>query len=369
MYLFSKLNLRNLNLKNRIVLSPMCQYKAIEGHVQDWHFLHHSRFALGGMALAFIEATGVMPEGRITHGCTGIWDDAHIDGLSRIVKLYKSQNVAVGIQLAHAGRRASCERLEDGGQPIPKNRNFEARWDTIAPSSIEEKEGFPIPKSMTHEEILKVIDAFKLATKRSLEAGFDVVEIHGAHGYLIHSFFSPISNKRNDDFGGDLRRRMNFPIMVTEAVREIWPEEKPLFFRLSCVDHIKGGISIEDSVELVKELKLHGVDVVDCSSGGMSDLSNPTKQSFYPGFQVPYSEKIKNDAEIKSMAVGLITEGQQAENIIKNNQADLVALGREMMSDANWAYRAALNLGVKDPYEFLPSSYRYYLKIREEFLK
>ena len=366
--LFSQKKLRSLNLKNRIVVSPMCQYMAFEGHIQDWHIAHHSRFALGGIALSFVEATGVTPEGRITHGCTGIWHDDHVLGLKKIVKLYHSQNVAVGIQIGHAGRRASCLRLLDGGQPIPKIDTKEPSWAVIGPSAIPEKKGYPIPKCMSHEEILEVVEAFRASTKRALDAGFDTIEIHGAHGYLIHSFFSPLSNHRNDQYGGNLRRRMTFPLMITEAVREIWPENKPLFFRVSAVDNISGGISIEDTVNLAKELKLHGVDVIDCSSGGMAGPSTLPREKMKRGFQVPYSEKIKKDAGVNTMAVGLIMEAEQAENILKNNQADLIALAREMISDSSWAFRAAKKLGLENPYGILPDSYAFYLKIRDENL-
>ncbi len=366
--LFSPLELRDLHLKNRIVLSPMCQYKAINGHIQDWHLAHHSRFALGGLALAFIEATGVTPEGRITYGCTGIWDDSHIDGLKKIVKLYKSQNTAVGIQLGHAGRKGSCVRLTDGGQPIASDDQIEPPWKTLGPSDIPERKGYPVPKSMSHKEIIEVIEAFKNAAKRALVAGFDTIEIHGAHGYLIHSFFSPISNNRKDQFGGNLKRRLTLPLMVTEAIREIWPNNKPLFYRVSSVDYIKGGITIEETTQLAKELKLHGVDVIDCSSGGMSSPTSKPQTKYFRGFQVPYAEKIKKLSDLKTMAVGLITDPEQAEMILKNNQADLIALAREMISDSNWAFRAAHQLKVDDPYSVLPHSYGFFLKQRAEYL-
>ena len=367
--LFSPLKLRSLELKNRIVVSPMCQYMAVDGHIQDWHIAHHSRFALGGMALSFVEATGVTPEGRITYGCTGIWDDNHVLGLKKIVNLYKSQNISVGIQLGHAGRRASCVRLLDGGQSISDKDTVEPPWGIIGPSAIAEREGYPVPRCMSHKNIMKVIEAFKAAAKRALDAGFDTIEIHGAHGYLIHSFFSPITNQRNDQYGGNLRRRMTFPLMVTEAIREIWPENKPLFYRASAVDNITGGITIDDTVELAKELKLHGVDVIDCSSGGISSPTTSSTGKFFRGFQVPYSEKIKKESDVKTMAVGLITEAEQAETIIKNKQADLIALAREMISDSNWAYRAAHKLGIDNPYDVLPHSYAFYLKQRSEYLK
>lgn len=366
--LFTELELRGLRLKSRIVVSPMCQYAAVDGHVQDWHLGHHSRFAFGGPALAFVEATGVTRNGRITHGCTGIWDDSHIPGLRKIVELYKSQNVVVGIQIGHAGRRASAARPWNGARPLPED-GIELPWERIGPSPVPEQEGYPAPRCMTHHDVLEVVNAFSHAAKRALDAGFDTVEIHGAHGYLIHSFFSPISNLRNDEYGGDLHRRMTFPLMVTEAVRTVWPDDMPVFYRVSAVDNLPGGISIEDTVALAKELKTRGVDVVDCSSGGMSAPATLSTEKLLRGYQVPYAEKIKSDAKIKTMAVGLIIEPEQAEQILNRQQADLIALAREMISDPNWAYHAALQLAHDNPHDILPDSYSFYLQRRSDILK
>jgi len=362
--LFTKLKLRELVLNNRVVVSPMCQYMAVDGHVQDWHFAHHSRFALGGVGLAFVEATGVTQNGRITHGCTGIWDDQHVSGLRKIVDLYKSQDVAVGIQIGHAGRRASAARPWDGAQPI-ENGELERPWECLAPSAIPEKHGHPTPRRMTESDIRETIDAFALATQRALDAGFDTIEIHGAHGYLIHSFFSPISNQREDAYGGDLHKRMQFPLRVTEAVREIWPKEMPLFYRVSSVDGVPGGICIEDTVELAKKLKDRGVDVIDCSSGGMTKPATLSEEKLTRGYQVPYANQIRANANIKTMAVGLIIEPQEAEEILQNEQADLVAMAREMMSNPNWTYHAALELKKDSPHDVLPDSYAFYLARRD----
>jgi len=345
----------------------MCQYKAVDGHVQDWHFAHHARFALGGLGLSFVEATGVTRDGRITHGCTGIWDDSHIQGLKKIVHIYKSQNVAVGIQIGHAGRRASNTRPWDGAHPIPAD-GIEGPWEPVGPSAIAERDGHPTPRCMAHRDILEVVDAFSSATKRALDAGFDTVEIHGAHGYLIHSFFSPISNLRTDRYGGSLRQRMTFPLMIADAVREIWPDDLPVFYRASAVDNVPGGISIEDTVLLAKELKKLGIDVIDCSSGGMSGPATLSQEQLSPGYQVPYAEKIKSDADVKTMAVGLIIEPEQAEEILNQQQADLIAIAREMISNPNWAYHAALRLGLNNPHDVLPPSYSFYLQRRSEIL-
>ncbi len=366
--LFSSLELRSLHLRNRIVVSPMCQYKAVDGKVQDWHFRHHSRFALGGSALAFVEATGVTAEGRITYGCTGIWDDYHIPGLKKIVEIYKAEGMAVGIQIGHAGRRASAALPWHGALPLRED-GVDSPWTRIGPSAIPEQEGYPAPRSMTDQDILEVVDAFSLATKRALECGFDTVEVHGAHGYLLHSFFSPISNRRNDQYGGTLQRRMTFPLLVTEAVRAAWPTDMPIFYRVSAVDNVPGGISIEDTVALATELKKLGVDVVDCSSGGMSGPTTLSTEKLTYGYQVPYSEAVRAGADTKTMAVGLIIDPQHAEQILADEQADLVALAREMLSDSAWAYHAALQLGHDSPYDVLPPPYAFHLQRRAKVLE
>ena len=283
--LFTPLTLRGLTLKNRIVVSPMCQYLAVDGYVQDWHQQHHARFALAGYGLAFVEATGVTRDGRITHGCTGIWEDGQIDGLKRIVDGYKAHGVATAIQIGHSGRRGSCARPWDGAAPITAESD-EPAWQAVGPSALPERDGYPVPHELTEAEINELVDAFVAATERCLAAGFDIVEIHGAHGYLIHSFFSPASNHRTDRFGGDLANRMRFPLMVAEAVRAAWPEDRPLFYRASSVDNVPGGLPIEDTVALAAELKTKGVDVIDCSSGGMggpATLATTKLKQGYPG--------------------------------------------------------------------------------------
>ena len=257
---------------------------AVDGHIQDWHIAHHSRFALGGMALSFVEATGVTPEGRITYGCTGIWDDNHVLGLKKIVNLYKSQNIAVGIQLGHAGRRASCVRLLDGGQSISDKDTVEPPWGIIGPSAIAEREGYPVPRSMSHKKIMKVIEAFKAAAKRALDAGFDTIEIHGAHGYLIHSFFSPISNQRKDQYGGNLRRRMTFPLMVTEAIREIWPEipyiSKEIDDQLEINAHYRGYLKKQNADILAFKRDENLKIPQNVNYDDLSGLSNEVKSKF-----------------------------------------------------------------------------------------
>ena len=366
--LFTPLALRSATLRNRAVLSPMCQYQAVDGLVQDWHLAHHARFAAGGLALAFVEATGVTRDGRITHGCTGIWDDGHIPGLKRIADLYKAFGVLPGIQLAHSGRRGSALRPWDGARPIATRTGPEAAWQTVGPSALPEREGYPVPKELTEAEIGGLVAAFRAATLRALAAGFEVVEIHGAHGYLTHSFFSPHSNKRTDAFGGSLENRMRFPLMVTEAVRAAWPAEKPLFYRASCVDGVPGGLVIEDTVALARELKRRGVDAIDCSAGGMSGSASLSTAKIKPGFQVPYAAAVRKGAEIPTMAVGAIVEPRQAEAILADGDADLIALGRQVMAEPHWLYRAALELGEENPHAVLSKYYAFYLERRAAVL-
>ena len=366
--LFDPITIKSKVFRNRIVLSPMCQYKAVDGLVSDWHFQHYSRFAFSGLGAAFIEATGVSPEGRIGHGCTGIWSDEHIQGLSKIVKVFKEYNCISGIQLAHAGRKASFLRPWDGASPITKEVPDEPAWQTIGPSAIPINDSSPIPKEMTIEDIEKVKSDFKKAAQRADKAGFEIIEIHGAHGYLLHSFFSPISNKRNDKYGGDFENRTRFALETVAEIKSVWPENKPIFFRISSVDAPGEGATIEDNIKFAKALKLAGVDVIDCSSGGITGSPILNKSKIIPGFQVPYSEKIKNEAGISSMAVGAIINPDQANDIILNKRADFVALGRELLADTQLVYKAANFFNLENAKSFLPDSYSFYLSRRDEFL-
>jgi 2,4-dienoyl-CoA reductase-like NADH-dependent reductase (Old Yellow Enzyme family) len=365
--LFSPLTLRGLGLRNRLVLSPMCQYSAIEGVVQEWHQQHHARFATS-VALGFVEATGVTRDGRITYGCTGIWNDAQVAGLRRITELYHAYGATCGIQIGHAGRRASAERPWDGAAPIKRTDGPEAGWTRVGPSAIPERDGYPAPRALTEAEIEELIAAFAAATGRALAAGFDVVEIHGAHGYLIHSFFSPVSNQRTDAFGGTLEKRMRFPLLVAEAVRAAWPAEKPLFYRASSVDGIPGGLTIEDTIALARALKQRGVDLIDCSSGGMAGPATLSTAKITPGYQVPYAAAIRKAAQLPTMAVGAILEPRQAEAILASGDADLIAIGRQLMAEPHWLYRAGLELGHPHPDTLLPQRYGFYLARRAAVL-
>ena len=366
--LFSSFKIKSKSFRNRIVLSPMCQYKAKDGVISDWHFQHYSRFAFSGLGAAFVEATGVSPEGRIGHGCTGIWSDSHVEGLSKIVKIFNEYNCLSGIQLAHAGRKASYLRPWDGASPITENDKVEPAWQTIGPSAIPINNSSPVPKEMTVEDINKVREDFKKAAQRADKAGFDIIEIHGAHGYLLHSFFSPLSNQRSDQYGGSFENRIRFALEVITDIKSVWPDNKPLFYRLSSIDAPGQGANLEDNIMLAKSLKSVGVDVIDCSSGGITGSPVLTKSKIIPGFQVPYSEKIKKDAEISSMAVGAIISADQANEIISNKRADLVAMGRELLADTQWVYKAATYFNLENAKDYLPDSYSFYLSRRDEYL-
>ena len=366
--LFSSFKIKSKSFRNRIVLSPMCQYKAKDGVISDWHFQHYSRFAFSGLGAAFVEATGVSPEGRIGHGCTGIWSDSHVEGLSKIAKIFNEYNCLSGIQLAHAGRKASYLRPWDGASPITENDKAEPAWQTIGPSAIPINNSSPVPKEMTVEDINKVREDFKKAAQRADKAGFDIIEIHGAHGYLLHSFFSPLSNQRNDQYGGNFENRIRFAMEIIADIKSVWPDNKPLFYRLSSIDAPGQGANLEDNIKLAKSLKSVGVDVIDCSSGGITGSPVLTKSKIIPGFQVPYSEKIKKDAEISSMAVGAIISADQANEIISNKRADLVAMGRELLADTQWVYKAATYFNLENAKDYLPDSYSFYLSRRDEYL-
>ena len=366
--LFSSFKIKSKSFRNRIVLSPMCQYKAKDGVISDWHFQHYSRFAFSGLGAAFIEATGISPEGRIGHGCTGIWSDSHVEGLSKVAKIFNEYNCLSGIQLAHAGRKASYLRPWDGASPITENDKVEPAWQTIGPSAIPINNSSPVPKEMTVEDINKVREDFKKAAQRADKAGFDIIEIHGAHGYLLHSFFSPLSNQRNDQYGGSFENRIRFAMEIIADIKSVWPDNKPLFYRLSSIDAPGQGANLEDNIKLAKSLKSVGVDVIDCSSGGITSSPVLTKSKIIPGFQVPYSEKIKKDAEISSMAVGAIISADQANEIISNKRADLVAMGRELLADTQWVYKAATYFNLENAKDYLPDSYSFYLSRRDEYL-
>lgn len=339
--LFTPLRIRGVTLPNRIAVSPMCEYSCEDGFADDWHLVHLGGRAVGGAGLVIAEATAVLAEGRITYGDLGIYKDEHVEVLRRIVTFMKSQGAVPAIQLAHAGRKASCETPWNGGAAIaPDQPNG---WQAVAPSPVPFKEGDPIPHELTAAEIAKIVDAFAAATRRALAAGFEVIEIHAAHGYLAHEFLSPLSNFRKDRYGGSFANRTRLALEITEAVRGEMRADQPLFMRISCTDWATGGWTIEDSVELAKLVKPLGVDLMDCSSGNnIATAQIP----FAPGFQVPFAERIRKETGLLTGAVGLITEPRQAEAILQADQADVVLLAREMLRDPYFPMHAARELGA-----------------------
>jgi len=342
--LFQPLKIRSIQLKNRIVVSPMCQYSSKDGFANDWHLVHLGSRAVGGAALVFTEAAAVSPEGRITHHDLGIYKDEHIEFLRRITDFIKSQNAIAGIQLAHAGRKASHHRPWEGASALNEN---EEQWITEAPTAIAYKEGEPVPHELTREEIKKIIEDFRQAAIRANEAGFEVIELHGAHGYLLHEFLSPLSNHRVDEYGGSFQNRIRFVVELTEAVRGVWYEEKPLFVRISATDWVDGGWTVEESIEFSKILKTKGVDLIDCSSGGNSPGQ---KIAVGPMYQTPFAERIKNQAGILTGAVGLITTVEQSEHILANGQADLIFLARQLLREPYFPLHAAHDLNFDLPW-------------------
>jgi 2,4-dienoyl-CoA reductase-like NADH-dependent reductase (Old Yellow Enzyme family) len=341
MKLFSPLRIREVEFKNRIVVSPMCEYSAKEGHPQTWHLVHLGSRAVGGAALVITEATAVEERGRISPTDTGIYNDEHIASWKPIAEFIRASGSVAGMQLAHAGRKGSTAAPWDGGKEV---KIADGGWEPIAPSAIPFDVGYPTPREMTLRDIDEVVAAFRRATERALAAGFELVEIHGAHGYLLHEFLSPLSNTRKDEYGGSLENRMRLALRVADTVRATWPANFPLFFRISATDWADGGWDVEQSVELARRLKATGVDVMDVSSGGSVPYA---KIPVGPGYQVPFAEAIRTRAEIATAGVGMITDPAQAETILTTEQADFVVLARELLRDPYWPRRAAKALGTK----------------------
>jgi 2,4-dienoyl-CoA reductase-like NADH-dependent reductase (Old Yellow Enzyme family) len=341
--LFAPLTIKSVTLKNRIVISPMCQYSAQDGFANDWHLVHLGSRAVGGASLIIQEATAVSPEGRITPADLGLWKNEHSTKLKSIVAFVHAQGSKAGIQLAHAGRKASHDLPWRGGKQL--NPHDKDAWQTVAPSSIPFLEGTHAPTALTIEGIKKVIDDFKNATMRAVEVGYDILEIHSAHGYLLHEFLSPLANQRNDSYGGPFENRIRFLLDIIKAVQEIWPEDKPLFVRISASDWAEGGWNIDESVKLAEILKKQGVDLVDCSSGG---LTSHQKIALGPGYQVAFAERIKKETGIMTGAVGLITTPEQAEEILSQNKSDLILIARESLRNPYFPMTAAKQLGEKD---------------------
>ena len=342
-HLFSPLTLRSVTLRNRIGVSPMCQYSAMDGVANEWHYVHLGSRAVGGAGLVMVEATGVAPEGRITPGCMGLWNEKQIEPLARIAQFVKSRGAVAGIQIAHAGRKASADLPWRGGAHLS---DAQGGWEIIAPSAIAFGGDLTkVPRAMTEAGIARVQNNFVATAKRALAAGFNFLELHAAHGYLFNEFLSPLANRRTDKYGGSFENRVRFLLDTTRAVRQVWPDNLPLAVRISAIDWMLGGWQIEDSIALAKLLKAEGVDLMDCSSGGVVP---DAKITVAPGYQVPFAEKVRHGAGIATAAVGFITEPKPADDIIRGGQADLVLLAREFLRDPYWPAHAARALGQKD---------------------
>jgi 2,4-dienoyl-CoA reductase-like NADH-dependent reductase (Old Yellow Enzyme family) len=347
--LLSPLTIRDIKLSNRVAVSPMCMYSAVDGFANDWHLVHLGSRATGGAGLIIQEATAVSAEGRITPGDLGLYKEEHIEMLQRITSFIHQQGAVAGVQLAHAGRKASCARPWEGGKQLKKN---ESGWTTFAPSANAHNPEDEAPQALNVEGIQKVISDFRIAAKRAFDAGYKLIDIHAAHGYLIHQFLSPLSNRRTDSFGGSFENRIRLLLEIVQAVRTVWPLNLPLFVRLSATDWSEGGWNIEESVKLASILKERGVDLIDTSSGGMV---HNAKVPVGPGFQVPFAKRIKNDSGILTSAVGLITNVQQAEDILQKGEADLILIARESLRNPYFALNAAKLLGdeIEWPQQYL----------------
>jgi 2,4-dienoyl-CoA reductase-like NADH-dependent reductase (Old Yellow Enzyme family) len=347
--LFTPLRIRDVEFRNRAFVSPMCEYSAIDGLPNDWHLVHLGSRAVGGAGLVMVEATGVSAVGRISPDDTGIWSAAHADAFRRIVSFVHAQGAIAGIQLAHAGRKASVGSPWKGGKSLEPGNGA---WTTLAPSAVPFAPGWHTPHALSEAEMEQVVRQFQGAAKHALDAGFRVIEMHMAHGYLVHQFLSPVSNLRTDRYGGSLENRMRFPLQVAEAVREAWPSHLPLFARISATDWVDGSWDIEQSVQFSRQLHARGVDLIDCSSGGNVASA---KIPLAPGYQVPFAARVRKDAGVATGAVGLITEPEQANQIIESGQADAIFLARALLRDPYWPLHAAraLNVDVEWPNQYL----------------
>jgi 2,4-dienoyl-CoA reductase-like NADH-dependent reductase (Old Yellow Enzyme family) len=339
-HLFDPLSIRDITFANRVFVSPMCEYSSTDGFMTDWHLVHLGSRAVGGAGLVMTEATAVLPEGRISPQDLGIWKDDHIEPLARIVRFVHEQGSVAGMQLAHAGRKASTYRPWEGNGAISENAGG---WKkVVAPSALRFADNYPMPQALAVEGIREVVEAFAAAARRACEAGFRVIEVHAAHGYLLHEFLSPLSNQRTDSYGGSFENRTRIVREVVAAVRQVWPEQLPLLVRISSTDWVEGGWDIQQSVELARQLKKLGVDLIDCSSGGNAAQA---KIPVGPAYQTPFAEQIRREAGIMTGAVGMITAPSQAEQIIGDGRADAVFLARELLRDPYWPLRAARELG------------------------
>ncbi len=340
-HLFRPISLRGVTARNRIMVSPMCQYSSVDGYPTDWHLVHLGSRAVGGAGIVMVEATAVEPRGRISPYDSGIWEDGHVEPFGRIAHFIREQGAVAGIQLSHAGRKASVHRPWQGGGPLASG---EGAWQTIAPSGLPFNEGWHVPRPLAVDEIGTLVSQFADAAERALRAGFELIELHGAHGYLLHQFLSPLSNHRADAYGGSFDNRVRLTLEVVDAVRAVWPERYPLLVRVSATDWVDGGWDLEQTVELARILKGRGVDLIDCSSGGNVPAA---PIPIGPGYQTPLSARVRREADVPTGAVGMITSAELAEEILANGRADLVIMARELLRDPYWPLRAAGQLGAE----------------------
>ena len=371
--LFSPYTVRGVTLPNRVTVSPMSQYAAVDGVANDWHFAHLTRFALGGAGLVFTEATGVEERGRRTHGDLGLWHDGQIEPLARINTFLKQHGAVPGIQLAHAGRKASERRPWHGETPVDNEdvavRVAKRRGRPSVRARCPMPRGGTLPQAMTKADIGGVLAGFRDAATRSFEAGFEVIEVYAAHGFLVHQFYSPIANDRGDRYGGDFDGRVRFALEVAEAIRSVWPDRLALSFRLSATDWVDGGWEVEDTVELARRLKDRGVDLIDCSTGGIGGRERPRRMTLAEGFQVEFAERVKREAEIDTVAVGMIWSPEFANQVVANGQADLVAVARELLDDPNWPLHAAGALGLDEGHTMWKPEFGWWLNKRERLVR
>jgi len=371
--LFTPFDLRGVRFRNRIVISPMCTYSATDGLASDWHLVHLGKFALGGAAAMFTEAAAIEPRGRITHGDLGIWSAEHAAALKPTTAFLRQHGALPAIQIAHAGRKASMQRPWQGNGPIDETDRArgEHAWDVVAASAEPVKEGWLMPAELSVPEIADIQANFATAAGHAADAGFEVLEIHSAHGYLAHSFLSPLSNHRNDGYGGDLAGRMRFTLETAEKVRAVWPDDKPLFVRISAVDADGSdeGWQLDDSVVLAGELRARGVDVIDCSSGGIAGLATAALGPRTQGFRAPYGSRIRDEADVVTMVVGLVLDADVAEDLVASGAADLVAVGREVLYNPHWPHHLAHELAADPDYAEWPEQYGWWLVRREPLLR
>ncbi len=366
--LFTPIELTGVTARNRIVVSPMCQYASADGGPTDFHLVHLGKFAMGGAGIVFCEETSVEERGRKSYHCAGIYADAHIPQYRRINDFIRSQGAVPAIQIGHSGRKGSGCAPWDGYRSLTPDdaQHGEPPWQTVSASAVPASATSIVPHALDRHEIRAVVAHWREAALRAADAGYDIIEVHAAHGYLIHQFLSPLTNQRDDAYGGDLAGRMRLCLEIVAAVRAAWPADRPVFMRVSAVDGANSLWSVDDTVALVREAKARGAEVVTTSSGGINGPGTATLVPRYPGYHLPYSERVRREAGVKTIAVGLITEAQHAETILQQGQADLIALARELLWNPNWPVHAARELGMPDYLDLLPRGYSWWLKRREE---